>query len=412
MKKNYIGWLIAASALAILALIGIQVWWMQKSQALLEEQFTNRVNMALCSTVERLAEDPDKSDEVRACCVPLDNANCMAKVERLTQEPTMQAELNQWLQFYRINLPYTVQITPKDSAAENAPTSYSCSLGPVLESDTHYLQLDFQGKDEYVSERMGLMVLASIVILLFICAIFALASYLLLRQQRMSERNRDYFNHMTHEFRTPLTNIRLASKLLLRKNAALAGNQYLEIIQRECDQLTGQVENVLQLGSIEKAGYTLQKKPVDLRELAGTVVADMDLQIRESAAKVSIDANGAGYTIPGDAFHLGNAFRNILDNALKYSGPTPEIAIGLAAEASGARIRFTDSDAGLSARDQRRIFEKFHRCEEAVCSGKKGFGLGLAYVKKIVDMHQGQIRVTSPNGRGTRFDLYFPHDKI
>jgi len=407
MKINYITWLIVASALAILALIGIQVRWMQQSRELLEEQFTNRVNMALCSTVENLANDPDHAEEIRACCRVPDVASCAPNFLPLSQEPAMQAALNQWLQFYQINLPYTVQITPKDSSVKGAPP-YSCSLGPVLENDTHYLQLDFQGQDAYVTERMGLMVLASVVILLFICVIFGLATWHLVRQKRMAERNRDYFNHMTHEFRTPLTNIRLAANLLVRKNKGLEGNNYLNIIRRECSQLVHQVENVLQLGGLEKAGYQLQKAPVDLRALTGEVLAGMDLQIQECAARIDLESNGANYTIQGDAFHLSNAFRNILDNALKYSDAAPAIQIGFAAEATGTRISFTDNGIGLSANDRRKIFEKFHRCEAALCSGKKGFGLGLAYVKKIVDMHQGEIAVSSPGGRGARFDLFFP----
>ncbi len=407
MKKNYISWLISAAALAILALIGIQVRWMQQSRELLEEQFTNRVNMALCSTVENLASDPDHAEEIRACCKAPDLAACAPNFLPRSQEPAMQAALNQWMQFYQIDLPYTVQITPKDSATKNAPP-YSCSLGPVLEGDTHYLQLNFQGKDAYVSERMGLMVLASVVILLFICVIFGLATWHLVRQKRMAERNRDYFNHMTHEFRTPLTNIRLAANLMARKNKNLDGNQYLNIIRRECSQLVHQVENVLQLGGLEKAGYQLHKGPVDLRTLTDEVLAGLDLQIQESAARVEVDQNGADYTIQGDAFHLSNAFRNILDNALKYSGVEPAIKIGFASEATGTRVSFTDNGIGLSATDRRKIFEKFHRCESALCSGKKGFGLGLAYVKKIVDMHQGEIAVSSPEGHGARFELFFP----
>ena len=411
MKKNYISWLLIASALAILALIGIQVQWMQQSKTLLEEQFTNRVNMALCSTVEKLADSPAQTDEIRACCAKPDMANCSVSLATLTKEPAMQAALNQWLQFYQINLPYTVQITPKDSSVKGAPPPYSCSLGPVLESDTHYLQLNFEGKDEYVSKHMGLMVLASVIILLFICAMFGLATWLLLRQKRMADRNRDYFNHMTHEFRTPLTNIQLASKLLARKNKELAGNQYLDIIQGECSQLVHQVENVLHLGGLEKTEYPLQKEPVDLRRLTDEVVASMDLQIREYAAQVQVDQNSTNGSISGDAFHLSNAFRNILDNALKYSGKAPTIKIGLETAEAGTRISFTDNGIGLSAKDRRKIFKKFHRCESALHSGQKGFGLGLAYVKKIVDLHQGQIEVSSPKGQGARFDLFFPNNR-
>lgn len=376
---------------------------------LLEEQFTNRVNMALCSTVEKLAANPAQTNEIRACCAKPEKSNSdKSSVEALPQEPAVNAALSQCLQFYQINLPYKAQITAKDSTDKRVP-AYACSLGPVLENDTHYLQLDFEGKDDYVLKRMGLMVLASIIILLFICAIFGLATWHLLRQKRLAEQNRDFFNHMTHEFRTPLTNIQLAGNLLLRKNPALTDNKYLTIIRQECSQLVHQVENVLHLGGLEKTGYQLQKAPLDLRRLTEEVVAGMDLQIRECGAQVEIAPTGPPGTIQGDAFHLGNAFRNMLDNALKYSAKAPSITIGVATEAKGTRVSFTDNGIGLSAKDRQAIFTKFHRCESALISGQKGFGLGLAYVKKIVDLHQGKIEVSSPNGQGARFELYFPN---
>lgn len=407
MKNNYIAWLIAASALGILALIGFQVSWMRHSRMLLEEQFNNRVNMALCSTVEKLAANPDHSDEVKACCAQPSASACNKNFEALLKQPEMESALTEALQFYQIDLPYRLAITPKDS--NNALPKYSCSLGPILESDTHLLSVEFQGKTEYFLKQMGLMLVSSITILAFICVIFGIASLYLLRQKRLSDRNRDFFNHMTHEFRTPLTNIRLASSLLLRKNQELAGNDYLGIIRRECDQLTHQVENVLQLASLEKGDYQLQKQSLNLHQLAEEVVSGMALQIRESEGRVELAPRDADSTLIGDPFHLGNAFRNILDNALKYSGPRPMVQIGIESVPTGWRIRFTDNGGGLPAQDRRKIFKKFHRCDNALCSGKKGFGLGLAYVKKIVDLHKGQVSVFNAAGKGACFEVFLPN---
>ena len=404
MKINHIAWLISAAALSILALIGFQVNWMRNSRDLLEEQFNNRVNMALCSTVEKLAGNQVCSDEIRACCAKGDNAG----IEAILSQPEMASTLTGALNFYQIGLPYRAEITCRDSNSGEAASPYSCSLTPILSNDSHQLQLQFQGKAEYLMQRMGLMITSSVAILAFICFIFGLAAFYLLRQKRMSDQNRDYFNHMTHEFRTPLTNIRLASTMLARKNPEMPGNQYLEIIRKECGQLTHQVENVLHLSGLEKGDYVLKKETLDLKTLAGEVVSSMDLQITQREAQVSIDPNIPACNIQGDAFHLSNAFRNLLDNALKYSGAQPRVNIDFQAEAAGFRVRFSDNGIGLTKQDQRKIFRKFHRCDNAVDSGEKGFGLGLAYVKKIVDMHRGNITVHSENGRGTQFDIYLP----
>lgn len=412
MKINHIAWLIGASALGILGLIVFQALWMQHSRKLLEEQFNNRVNMALCSTVERLASNPACSDGLRACCrEDADPEACSTNFEILLQKPEMESTLAEALQFYQIDLPYQISIVSNDSSSCSAQTLYSCSLGPILENDTHHLQLVFEGKTEYFLRRMGLMVVTSIAILALICLVFGLGTYYLLRQKRLSDHNRDFFNLMTHEFRTPLTNIRLAGNMLARKDPALAGNKYLDIIRHECNQLSNQVENVLHLGGLEKGEYRLNKQPVDLSNLAQDVVAGMDIQIREYDARVELSTSGSGGPIHGDPLHLGNAFRNILDNALKYGCEQPVVRIGIESSPEGCHVSFTDNGAGLSAKDSRGVFQKFHRCDNALRSGKKGFGLGLAYVKKIVEMHRGTIAVSSPDGQGARFDLFFPVTK-
>lgn len=409
MKINHIAWLIAAAALAILALIGFQVSWMQQSRNLLEEQFNNRVNMALCSTVEKIAENQACTDGLRNCCAVAGNMACSQQdFEKLLEKPEVKATLAEALHFYQIDMPYQVQVARKDTGTCSDAVPFSCSLQPILLDDNHLLQLVFPDKSEYYLQRMGFMITSSVAILLFICLIFGLATYYLLRQKRLSDRNRDFFNHMTHEFRTPLTNIRLAGSLMARKNPELVDNQYLGIIRRECDQLTHQVENVLYLAGLEKGDYQLQKGPVDLKSLAQEVVAGMDLQLQERTAQVTIENNTQACTIDGDAFHLRNAFRNLLDNALKYTKQQPEVAIGFHAAESGWRVSFADNGVGVTAKNCRKIFHKFHRCEEAICSGEKGFGLGLAYVKKIVEMHRGHVTVSSETGKGSRFDLYFP----
>lgn len=409
MKINHIAWLIAAAALGILALIGFQVSWMQQSRKLLEEQFNNRVNMALCSTVEKIAENQACSDGLRSCCTAAGNMACSQQdFEQMLKKPEVKATLAQALHFYQIDMPYKVQVARRDTASCSDAVPFSCSLQPILPDDNHLLQLVFPDKSEYYLQQMGFMIISSVAILLFICLIFGLATYYLLRQKRLSDRNRDFFNHMTHEFRTPLTNIRLAGSLMARKSPELDDNQYLGIIRRECDQLTHQVENVLYLAGLEKGDYQLQKEPVDLKSLAQEVVSGMELQLQERTAQVTIDPGAAACTIDGDAFHLRNAFRNLLDNALKYTKQQPEVAIGFHAAESGWRVSFADNGVGLTARNSRKIFQKFHRCEEAVCSGEKGFGLGLAYVKKIVEMHRGYVTVSSESGKGSRFDLYFP----
>jgi two-component system phosphate regulon sensor histidine kinase PhoR len=401
--KN-IFWLITAAALGILALIIFQVVWMQHSRTLLEEQFNNRVSMALCSAVETVASNASCKAEMRACCSGAGTAGCVESTETLMNNPEMQTALKDALTFHQINLAYQPYVGPR---TDSSP--FSCSLQPILANDSLQIQLAFTGKNDYFLDRMGFMLASSVSILLFICALFIAATYYLVRQKRMSDRNRDFFNQMTHEFRTPLANIRLAGSMLERKNPVLAGGQYLAIIRNECGNLTHQVENVLYLAGLEKGEYHLQKETVDLKKLAGEVIVSMDLQIRERAANIHLEEGGPELTIKGDVFHLHNAIRNLIDNALKYSGPQSEITIDFQANTGGGgHIRFTDNGNGLSPQEQKKVFQKFHRCDNAFTSGEKGFGIGLSYVKKIMEMHRGNVSVTSTADSGACFDLYFP----
>ena len=277
-----------------------------------------------------------------------------------------------------------------------------------MEDDTPLLQLEFQGKYGHFLQQMGMMVGASIAILCLICLVFVLASYYLLRQKKMSALNRDFFNHMTHEFRTPLTNIKLAGNLLARKHPELRDNQYLNIIQQESRQLMTHVEGVLHLAALEKGDYRLKKETVDLRQMLDDVVSGMALQIKEKAGQVQWEGESKHCRVQGDVFHLTNAFRNLLDNALKYNPSAPLIRIGLFPDATGWHIRFQDNGVGMSEKECQVVFDKFQRATDPACAQHSGFGLGLAYVKKIMDMHCGQIKLHSEKGQGTRFDLYLP----
>lgn len=412
MQTKHIAMLIGASALSILALIGFQVNWLRHSRQLLEEQFNNKVRMALCATVDQIAEDQACCQQVRACCVdPNAGPNAAAFFAEIPQTEQMLTEA---LARYQINLPYRVQIVPNDSNAtavacgsNNTPQYYS-SLMPVTENDSHLLKLELEGKTGYLLNKMGLMIAASIAILCLICVVFGLATYYLVRQYKMSQLNRDFFNHMTHEFRTPLTNIKLAGNMLARKQPELRDNRYLGIIQQEAQQLMQHAEGVLRLAALEKGDYRLKQEPLDLGQVLDEVVASMDLQIKEKSASVQWQCSQTPCQAKGDAFHLANAFRNLLDNALKYNAGAPSVQIEVTPVDKNWRVSFQDNGVGVPEQHRRSIFKKFRRVANPACPSGGGFGLGLAYVKKIVDMHHGSIQVSCAEGQGSRFDLYLP----
>lgn len=405
-KFNYTSIIVSASALAIIALVLFQVQWIRHSSNLLEEQFNHQANMALCSAVEKMARSRSCIVSNSSCSMFGDAGNCQLLLDSIFKTEEGNAVLNEALAFYKLEMPYEVSVVDQ---VEETPSNYSCSLSPLIESDTHYLNIDFTDKEAFILEKLGFMAFSSLAIIIFIGLVFLLSSYYLIRQKKMSQNNKDFFNHMTHEFRTPLTNIKLASRLLAKKAMLGQEGQYLHIIQQESQQLMNQVERVLHLASLEQGDYQLKTEAIHLTQLIHTVLQEMELRIQAASAKITLRIPASLPLLKGDHFHLANAFRNLIDNALKYSKGQPIIEISASHQLNGILIQLQDNGQGISPAIQKQVFEKFKQGNSASVFDHKGFGLGLAYVKKIIELHRGKINVISTLGIGTRFDLFFPY---
>ena len=176
--------------------------------------------------------------------------------------------------------------------------------------------------------------------------------------------------------------------------------------------MMNQVERVLYVARWETGDYSLKKEPLSVDELLQEIIDKMQLQIEEQQAEVQFTSKGQEHLLRGDSLHLGNVFRNLLDNALKYSSSYPQIEMNVFYEADGVVVDFLDNGPGLTAAQQATVFQPFHQCKTHKAEGsisKSGFGLGLAYVKRIMDLHQGQIELESIPGEGTRFTLFLPY---
>lgn len=409
MQQRTSSYLVVASAIAMAALLFVQVIWLRHSQGLMEEQFQTNVNTALCSAVATLAKDEKCSKPFSESCT-ITAAECSQKLDQLIKTEQFAKTVSSSLAGFNITLPYEAKVCAKPpsytpSATELPP--YSCALDPITKTDSHFINLEFSEKKKYTLDKMGIMTGTSFGILLMICLLFFYASYHLLRQQKMSNLNREFFNHMAHEFRTPLTNIKLASSLLQRKALAPAGQPHLQIIQNEASQLMQQVEQVLYLARLEKNDYLLSKEACDLVRLCRDTIADMHLQAEAKRAMIQFTPTHTSTEIRVDALHLKNALRNLLDNALKYSNDQPNIRVDLKEYQDYVLLAVQDDGPGLSVGQQEQIFTPFYR-QKSTRDNCKGFGLGLAYVRRIVELHQGQIEVQSQAGQGARFEITLP----
>ena len=186
---------------------------------------------------------------------------------------------------------------------------------------------------------------------------------------------------MAHEFKTPLTNIILANNLLAKKEPHLKENTFVNITKKEANKLIHQVERVLYLSTMESGDYALHKEELMLNQVINEVMEGMAMQIDKNQAIIKIDIP-VNLKVHGDKFHLSNAFRNLIDNALKYANEIPEIRISSVEKDKGILLLFKDNGIGMAKSEQAIVFDKFQRIGTGNVHNQKGFGLGLAYVKK------------------------------
>ena len=399
---------VLVSAIALVSLFVIQVKWMQKSTSLVEEQFDQKVSMALCMAVDQISQTEETNEFKSKCTIAPDGKKscCSEELSTLIQKDNVKCLVASSFNYYDIDMPYEMGVSEdKGSVQKKEKLPYSCSLTPVTDTESHQLAVNFPDKETYVFEEMGLMLGSSFLILLLITLLVIYGNYYLIKQKKISERNKEFFNHMAHEFKTPLTNIGLASNMLNKK----FDSPLIDIIAKENQQLNEQVNRVLTMASLESGQYLIANDKIDITKTVKEVVDNLSILIADKKASIEVVDNSDGMVVIGDSFHLSNAIKNIVDNSLKYSEASPEIRITIDNLNDKVKIRIEDNGIGISEKNQKLLFEKFYRCTEGDTYSTKGFGLGLSYVKKIIELHKGSISVKSVLNQGTQFELSLPN---
>jgi len=250
--------------------------------------------------------------------------------------------------------------------------------------------------------------------LFFTCLIlfaFSYTVYVILQQKKVSEMKNDFINNMTHEFKTPIATISLATDSLTSEKIIAHPDKirrFASIITQENRRMLSQVEKVLQMALIDQRDFGLQMEEVALHELIAEAVDYIRMQVEKRGGQVEMDLRAKQSIVRADRTHISNIFHNLLDNANKYSPNTPKIRVETANVSDGVEIRVIDHGLGMTREARKQIFEKFFRVHTGNIHDVKGFGLGLSYVKAIVTAHEGNIDVESEPGRGSTFTVFLP----
>ena len=270
------------------------------------------------------------------------------------------------------------------------------------------LKVNFPERTPFLLSSLVPVIITSVILTSIIIIAYITTILLLLRQRQISQIKTDFINNMTHEFKTPIATINLAlsaiqnPKTIINKQKV---KKYLEMIYDENNRMHDQVENVLMISHLERNELNIEKSKQDLNEIIDLAISHVSLIVENKNGNIIKEINALNSTIIGNETHLINVFVNILDNAIKYNENNPEISVKTKNINNKIIIEITDNGIGMSKTVQSKIFNKFYRKQTGDLHDVKGHGLGLAYVKKIINFHNGNISVFSTVGKGSTFTI-------
>jgi len=277
----------------------------------------------------------------------------------------------------------------------------------------NYLTVYFPDQQTFLIGKIWFSLASSILLVLVIIGIFGYALYTIMRQKKISEIKNDFINNMTHEFKTPISTVSLACEALQDDDVKMNDTflkRYISIIEAENKRLGLQVEKVLQMATLEKKDFKLKLEKLDIHEVIDRALDNINIQIEKREGVIKKQLAASSKEVIADEVHLTNIIYNLLDNANKYSREKPDITIATKNKNGGIVVQISDKGIGMSKEVLHRIFERFYREPTGNIHDVKGFGLGLTYVKTILDALGGNIGVKSEIAKGSTFEIYLPQN--
>ena len=343
--------------------------------------------------------------------IPIHQRLSESTIEELLRTELQNHNLNTAFEFavYSNSLATKVH---SDNFSPDYPATYSVPLFINNTGTSNYqLLVNFTGKKKVVLSSVTLMALLSIIFTLIIVIAYSSALSQLIKQRQISQIKTDFINNMTHEFKTPIATINLALDAI--KNPKIIGDKekvtrYLKMIRDENKRMHAQVENVLQISKLEKNELDLKKERLQLHELVEEAMNHVELIVEDRNGYIKTHFGALKSSVLANQNHMTNVLVNILDNAIKYSEDPPKIDIYTENVRNFIVLKIRDQGMGMNKAVQRKIFEKFYREHTGDIHNVKGHGLGLAYVKRILDDHHGTITVESDRGKGSTFIIKLP----
>ncbi len=422
MKKIF-PLIVVLITLSVVGILFIQMSWINNARKLKQDEFQREVENTLKQAKDAiyslfiyksqtiLVDEQSKEFYLRNNFI----------VEGSFTKEELQGLIEKQLRNNNIKLPFEFRVTNIfknaviqsdgfQEADEHLANHIDLAPDEALKShETLYLYI-VEDKNLIIRE-MRWIIVASIVFTTIIILAFAVTVRTLFNQKKLSEIKSDFINNMTHELKTPLATISLAIDALTNEKVIHDADKikiYSSMIKEENKRMNKQVEKILQAARLEREEIKLSLQKLDAHQVINKVADNLALQVQEKNGALKLKLNAPIHIIDADEVHFSNIIFNLLDNAMKYSDKAPHIEVETLSANGMFSIKVKDNGIGMDKETQSRIFEKFYRAHTGNLHNVKGFGLGLSYVKAIVDAHDGKIKVESAPGKGSTFTISFP----
>jgi len=420
MRSYTLKWLVLISTLVIGLIILIQLYWINQVYSLEKRQFNTNV----VKSIRGLFEDTDLNEpisQVQNSIIQPDANSFLVKIGTIPSRDTLLHYLSQELTDFDVLTDCKVAVYDSKKSGFvfeeyiAAPAShYSAVNVPDLNAIPYsydYLLLNFPHRGKYVLSQMNFWIITSATLMLVLIG-FGVGLFYFYKQKFLTETQKDFVNNFTHEFKTPLAVMKIASDVLLQPNITEQPDRlkrYAAIVQNQTEHLQMQVEKLLKAASSERHVLPLDEKKVEVEHLIKQAVNKVLPLVEQTQAKLEYKLDERERTIMADEAHLELAIVNLLENGIKYSAK-PHIVIETGHDDNEFFISVKDNGVGIDKKYQKDLFKKFYRVPTGDVHNVKGFGLGLNFVKKVVEAHKGRILVNSLPGIGTEFRILLPHN--
>ena len=422
--------------LSLLGLIFFQFLWLKSAKEIKEQQLDDNITRAISDAAEKLVQEKTTFPFSKKPDVRLGDKMKMeffkpSVIQRFSRDDIQEILQASFKKNLLKNIPFEFAVTENTLTGDQIATDnflryYLDSLnnirriiqlipptGSNLENLTRdeLLVVIVPHSRTIILKEITWFIMGAILFTIIITTAFFLTIRTLLKQKKLSEIKSDFINNMTHEFKTPLATISLAVDAL--KNEKVSGdkektNYFTGIIKEENKRMNKQVETILQAALLDKQEVQLNLKKVSANSLIKSALNNIALPIEDRGGKIEINLEAQKDVIMADEVHFTNIINNLLDNAVKYSKENPHIKLHTSNQGNSLRIKIEDNGIGMNKETLSRIFEKFYRAHTGNIHDVKGFGLGLSYVKTMVDAHHGQIKPESTPGKGSCFVITMP----